>query len=163
MTELRDALRAIDPGLALARPGTLEELYRQSMSRTSLTLALLAVAGTMALLLGICGIYGVIAYAVAQRRREIGIRMALGAQGREIRALFLRRGLAVAAIGLTIGLTASFAGARLIQSILFGVEPIDAATFTIAPLILAVVGALATYLPARRALAVDPVETMRAE
>ncbi len=163
MTELREAVRSIDPGLALASPGTLDELYRRSMSRTSLTLALLAIAGTMALLLGICGIYGVIAYAVTQRRREIGIRIALGAQGRQIRGLFLRRGLTVAAIGLTIGLAASFAGARLIQSLLFGIEPIDAATFTIAPIMLAAIGALATYVPARRALAVDPVETMRAE
>jgi predicted permease len=163
MAELRDALRSIDAGLALASPGTVDELYRRSMSRTSLTLALLAIAGTMALLLGICGIYGVIAYAVAQRRREIGIRMALGAERSQIRALFLRRGLAVAAIGLTIGLAASFAGARLIQSLLFGIEPIDAATFTIAPIVLAAVGVLATYVPARRALAVDPVETMRAE
>jgi ABC-type antimicrobial peptide transport system permease subunit len=133
------------------------------MSRTSLTLALLATAGAMALLLGIYGIYGVIAYAAAQRRREIGIRMALGAGHRHIRALFVRRGLAVAAMGLMIGLAASIAGARLIQSLLFGVEPLDMATFTIAPLILAGVGALATYLPAQRALAVDPVETMRSE
>jgi predicted permease len=163
MTELRDVVRKIDPGLALARPGTVDELYRRSMSRTSLTLTLLAIAGGMALLLGVCGIYGVIAYAVTQRRREIGIRIALGAERRQIRALFLRRGLAVAAIGLTIGLAASLAGARLMQSMLFGVESIDAATFVIAPLILAVVGTLATYLPAQRALAVDPVETMRAE
>jgi predicted permease len=163
MTEVRDVLRTIAPALALARPGTVEQLYVRSMSRTSLTLALLAIAGAMALLLGICGIYGVIAYAVAQRRREIGIRMALGAERRHIRALFLRRGLTVAALGLIIGFAASLAGARLIQSLLFGVEPIDATTFTIAPLALAAVGALASYLPSQRALKVDPVETMRAE
>jgi predicted permease len=163
MAEWREVVRQIDPSLALARTGTVDELHVRSMSRTSLTLALLATAGAMALLLGICGIYGVIAYAAAQRRREIGIRMALGAGHRHIRALFVRRGLAVAAMGLMIGLAASIAGARLIQSLLFGVEPLDMATFTIAPLILAGVGALATYLPAQRALAVDPVETMRSE
>lgn len=163
LSELRDVLRKIDPGLALARPRTVDELYSRSMSRTSLTLALLAIAAVMALALGMCGIYGVIAYAVAQRRREIGIRIALGARPRQIRALFLRRGLAVAAVGTIIGLAAAAGAARLIHSLLFGVQPIDAATFTIAPLVLAGVAVVATYLPARRALAVDPVDTMRAE
>ena len=163
MTELRDAVRAIDPGLALARPRTQEDLYLRSMSRTSLTLALLGIAGTMALVLGMCGIYGVIAYAVAQRRREIGIRIALGAHDRQIRALFLRRGLAVAAAGLTIGLAASFAGARFIRSLLFGVEPLDPMTFAAAPLVLAAIAVVAAYIPSQRALAIDPIETIRIE
>ena len=119
--ELQQAVWSINPGLPLARPTTLEVLYDRSMSRTAFTLAMLAIAGGMALLLGVCGIYGVIAYAVAQRRREIGIRMALGAQAHQIRALFLRRGLVVATIGLLLGLGAAVASTRLMQSILFGV------------------------------------------
>ena len=124
---------------------------------------MLAIAGGMALLLGICGIYGVIAYAVAQRRREIGIRMALGAQAHQIRAMFLRRGLLVATVGLLLGLGAAVASTRLMQAILFGVEPLDPITFATMPVVLTAAAILATYLPARRAMLVDPVETMRAE
>jgi len=114
-------------------------------------------------LLGICGIYGVIAYAVAQRRREIGIRMALGAQAHQIRALFLRRGLLMATVGLLLGLGAAAASTRLMESILFGVEPLDPITFATMPALLTAAAILATYLPARRAVLVDPVEAMRAE
>jgi putative ABC transport system permease protein len=161
--ELQQVVWSINPGLPLARPTTLDVLYDRSMSRTSFTLAMLAIAGGMALLLGICGIYGVIAYAVAQRRREIGIRMALGAQAHQIRAMFLRRGLLVATVGLLLGLGAAVASTRLMQAILFGVEPLDPITFATMPVVLTAAAILATYLPARRAMLVDPVETMRAE
>ena len=161
--ELQQAVWSINASLPLARPTTLEVLYDRSMSRTSFTLAMLAIAGGMALLLGVCGVYGVIAYAVAQRRREIGIRMALGAQAHQIRALFVRRGLVVATVGMLLGLGAAVASTRLMQSILFGVEPLDPLTFATMPLPLAAAAILATYLPARRAVLVDPVETMRAE
>lgn len=161
--ELQQAVWSINPSLPLARPTTLEVLYHRSLSRTSFTLAMLAIAGGMALLLGVCGIYGVVAYAVAERRREIGIRMALGAQASQIRALFLRRGLVVVSVGLALGLGAAVASARLMQSILFGVEPLDPITFATMPVLLAAAAILATYLPARRAVLVDPVETMRAE
>jgi putative ABC transport system permease protein len=163
LEELRQAVWSINPNLPLAHAATLEVLYDRSMSRTSFTLAMLAIAGMMALLLGISGIYGVIAYAVAQRRREIGIRMALGAQARQIRALFLRRGLIVAAVGVLLGLSAAVAFTRLMQSLLFGITPLDPITFTAMPVVLAAAALVATYLPARRALRVDPVETMRAE
>jgi ABC-type antimicrobial peptide transport system permease subunit len=133
------------------------------MARTSFTLVMLAIAGVMALLLSICGIYGVIAYAVSQRRREIGVRLALGAEARAIRGLFLRRGLIVAGIGVAIGLGAAAGVTRLMRSLLFGTSPLDPITFTAVPIVLAAAAVLATYLPARRALAVDPVETMRAE
>jgi predicted permease len=161
--ELQQVVWSINPGLPLAQPTTLDVLYDRSMSRTSFTLAMLAMAGGMALLLGVCGIYGVIAYAVAQRRREIGIRMALGAQAHQIRAMFLRRGLIVATVGLLLGLGAAVASTRLMQSILFGVEPLDPITFATMPVLLTAAAVLATYLPARRAVLVDPVETMRAE
>ncbi len=163
LEELRNIVRSAHPDLPLAQAVTLERYYDRSMARTSFTLAMLAIAGSMAVLLGVCGIYGVIAYAVAQRRREIGIRMALGAQARQIRGLFLRSGLAVAAIGLLLGFAGALAFARLMQSVLFGVEPFDPITFATMPLALAAAAVLATYLPARHAMRVDPADTMRAE
>jgi predicted permease len=163
LAEIGDAVRSVDPGLPIAHATTLDTLYSQSMSRTSFTLGLLAIAGGLALLLGIAGIYGVVAYAVAGRRREIGIRMALGARGREVCALFLRRGLVVSGAGLALGLGAAAGLTRLMQSLLFGVTPLDPLTFAAVPLALAAAALLAAYLPARRALAVDPVDTMRAE
>jgi len=115
------------------------------------------------LLLGLGGVYGVVAYAVGQRRREIGIRMALGAQARQVRALFLRRGMMVATAGLLLGLCVAAAFAQLMQSVVFGIEPLDPITFTTMALVLASTALLATYLSAHRALWVNPVETMRAE
>jgi predicted permease len=163
LQELRQAVASINPNLPLAQAAKLDALYERSMSRTSLTLTMLAIAGAMALLLGVCGIYGVIAYAVAQRRREIGIRMALGAQAHHVRALFIRRGMIVAAAGLVLGVTAAAAFTRLMESVLFGITPLDPLTFTAMPIFLAAAALLATYVPASRAAGVDPVETMRAE
>jgi predicted permease len=163
LAELREAVRAVDPNLPLASVTTQDTLYSRSMSRTSFTLALLAIAGAMALLLGIGGVYGVIAYAVTQRSREIGIRLALGAQGGEVCALFLRRGLIVASAGLLLGLGAAVGLTRLMQSLLFGVTPLDPLVFAAMPIVLLVAALLASYVPARRALSVDPVEAMRAE
>jgi predicted permease len=163
LDRVREAVWSVSPALPLAQTSTLEEIYRASMARTSFTLVMLAIAGTMALLLGIAGLYGVISYAVAQRRREIGIRLAIGAQSKEIRVLFVRRGLILAGAGLAIGLAAAVVATRLMRSLLFGVGPLDPATFAAAPLALAAVALMASYVPASRALAVDPVETMRAE
>jgi predicted permease len=163
MTELRDAVRAVHSDLPVAQAGTLGQYYDRSMSRTAFTLAMLAIAGTMALLLGIGGVYGVIAYAVAQQRREIGIRMALGAQAGQILKLFLRRGMLVTAAGLVLGIGGAIAFTRVMTSLLFGVEPLDPITFAAAPIVLAVIAVVAAYVPSQRALAVDPVETMRAE
>ena len=163
LEELRRAVSSVNPNLPLANTAKLDLLYERSMSRTSLTLSLLAITGAMALLLGICGIYGVIAYSVAQRRREIGVRMALGAQARQIRALFIRRGMMVAAAGLLLGVSAAAAFTRLMQSLLFGITPLDPTTFIAMPIFLAAAAWLATYVPASRASWVDPAETMRAE
>ncbi len=124
---------------------------------------MLAIAGSMALLLSVSGLYGVIAYAVSRRRREIGIRLALGAGAAEIRRLFVRRGLIVVGTGVAIGLVGAAGLTRVMQSLLFGIPPLDAITFTAMPLVLAAVAVLASYLPARRAAAVDPVETLRVE
>ncbi len=161
--EIGPAVWAVNPGLPLAQVRTLDELYRESMARTSFTLVMLAIAGAMALLLSVSGLYGVIAYAVSRRRREIGIRLALGARGVEIRRLFLRRGLVVAAVGVALGLGGAAVLTRLMQSLLFGVGPADPLTYAVTPLVLAAVAVLATDLPARRAARVDPVETLRAE
>jgi predicted permease len=163
LNQVREAVWSVNPSLPVAQVTTLGNIYDQSMARTSFTLAMLAIAGAMALLLGIVGIYGVIAYAVSQRRREIGIRLALGAHAREIRRLFVRRGLILTSIGVAIGLCGAAGFARLMRSLLFGVTPLDPITFLSAPALLAAAAVLASYLPARRAMAVDPVETMRAE
>jgi putative ABC transport system permease protein len=163
VNQVRAAVRSVNADLPLAQVRTLDEVYDRSMARTSFTLVMLAIAGAMALLLGVSGLYGVIAYAVSQRRREIGIRLALGAQAREIRGLFVRRGLILGATGLTIGLGGALGSTRLMESLLFGISPLDPVTFTAMPIVLATAGVLASYLPARRATAVDPVETLRAE
>ena len=163
LEELLQAVWSVNANLPLAQPATMDRLYDRSMSRTSFTLVMLAIAGAMALLLGLCGVYGVIAYAVTERRREIGIRVALGARAREIRALFFRRGMLVAGAGLLAGMGGAAGLARLMRSLLFGVEPLDPLTFVTMPVLLATAALAAAYLPARRALAVDPVETMRAE
>jgi predicted permease len=163
LAQVREAVWSVNPNLPLARMRTLDALLDQSMARMSFTLVMLAIAGGMALLLGIVGLYGVISYAVSRRRREIGIRMALGAQPTDIRGLFLRRGLTLIGIGVAIGLGAAAGFAPVMRSLLFGVGPLDPITFVLAPIVLASAAVLASYLPARSAVAVDPVETMRAE
>jgi predicted permease len=142
---------------------TLETLYDQSMARTSFTLVMLALAGGMAFVLGIVGIYGVIAYVVSQRTREIGIRMALGAQRAELLSAFVRHGLLLAGIGASLGLVAAAGLTRLMSSLLFGVTALDLVTYTAVSVLLIASSALATYLPARRAVAADPIHALRAE
>ena len=133
------------------------------MSRTSFTLVMLALAGSMALALGIVGIYAVLSYVVSQRRREVGIRLALGAQHSELRRRFVRHGLVLAGVGVVIGLLAAAGLTRLLSSLLFGVSPLDPVTYTAVPIILAMAAALASYLAVHRATAVDPVEALKAE
>jgi ABC-type antimicrobial peptide transport system permease subunit len=133
------------------------------MARTSFTLVMLAVAGGMALLLGIVGLYGVIAYSVSQRRREIGIRMALGARQQELTGMFVRHALGLTGVGVACGLGVAPALTRLMSSLLFGVRAIDPVTYGAVSLGLIATGALASYLPARRAAAVNPVDSLRAE
>jgi len=163
MNEVRQAVWSVDPNLPLADVHTLDYFYRKSMARTSFTLVMLAVAGGMALLLGIVGLYGVIAYSVSQRRREIGIRMALGAQQQELTGMFVRHALGLTGVGVACGLGVAPALTRLMSSLLFGVRAIDPVTFGAVSLGLIATGALASYLPARRAAAVNPVESLRAE
>jgi predicted permease len=163
LEQVRRAVSSVSASIPISQVTRLEEPYRRSMARTAFTLLMLAVAGTMALLLGMCGIYGVISYAVSQRRREIGIRLALGAPLPAVRGLFIRRGVTIGAIGLVIGLAGAFAVTRLMKSLLYGVTPLDPMTFVAMPVVLAAAALLASYLPARAATTVNPVETMRAE
>ncbi len=161
--EVQQAVWSVNANLPVASPRTMAEIADASMARTSFTLVMLAIAGSMALLLGIVGIYGVIAYAVAQRRREIGIRLALGAQRRELRWMFVRSALALTGIGIALGLVAAATLMQLMKSLLFGISPVDPLTYAAVVGLLIGVATFASYLPARRAAAVDPVEALRAE
>jgi predicted permease len=161
--ELERAIWSVNPNLPLAGVRTLEEIYDASLARTSFTLVMLAIAGGMALLLGVAGIYGVISYAVSQRRREMGIRIALGAPSHAITGLFLRHGLILAGLGVAIGLAAAFAVTRLMATLLFEVSPVDPLTYAVVSLTLFAATMLACYLPALRATRVDPIGALRAE
>jgi predicted permease len=163
LNEMQRAVWSVNSNLPVAAISTMQDIYSQSMARTSFTLAMLAIAGTMALALGILGIYGVISYAVSQRTREIGIRVALGAKKSELVWMFVRSALVLTGIGTAVGLGAAAALMRLMRTLLFGISPLDPVTFTAVPVALIAAAALASYLPARRTAAVDPVEALRAE
>jgi predicted permease len=163
LNEVQQAIWQVNADLPVASPRTMQEIYSKSLARTSFTLVMLGIAAAMALALGIIGIYGVISYAVSQRTREIGIRMALGAQNRELRLMFVRSALALTGIGVIIGLGAAAAVAQLMRTLLFGVSPLDPFSFAVVPLILVLAAALASFLPAARATAINPVEALKAE
>jgi len=163
LAEARKVIWSVNQSLPLYDVVTLDEVYRKSMARTGFTLTLLAIAGAMALVLGVVGIYGIIAYAVSQRRREIGIRIALGAPPASVQRMFLGRGLVLAGIGSGIGLATAAVATRAMKSVLFEVQPLDATTYAAAATVLIVAAAAAGYVPARRATSVDPVNTLRAE
>jgi predicted permease len=163
LAELQQAVGSVNASLPLASVRTMQEIYSKSMARTSFTLVMLAIAGSMALLLGIIGIYGVISYAVSQRTREIGIRLALGAQKSGLKWMFVRSALVLTGIGVVIGVCAAAGLMQLMKSLLFGISPLDPFTYIAIPLVLVASAALASYLPARRAASVDPVEALRAE
>ena len=163
LNQVRQAVWSVNASLPLATVRTMQEIYGQSLARTSFTLVMLAIAGAMALVLGIIGIYGVISYAVSQRRREIGIRLALGAQQGELRTMFVRHGLTLVSVGVAIGLAAALGLMRLMKSLLFGISPMDPLTYAAVPVVLIAAAVLASYVPARQASAVDPVEALKAE
>jgi predicted permease len=161
--DIRQAVSAVNADLPLSQVRSLREVYDKSMARTSVTLVMLGIAGAMALLLGIVGIYGVLAYAVAQRQREVGIRLALGAQPHAVTRMFVSRGMLLSGAGIALGAGAAVGLTRSMSSLLFGVTPVDAATYAAAGGVLVVAALAASYIPARRAAAVDPVETLRGE
>src|SRR5262249_39700163 len=163
LNEARKAIWSVNPNLPVFLVRTLKDVHDASMARTSFTLLMLAIAGTMALLLGIIGIYGVISYAVSQRHREVGIRIALGAESFELKKMFVRQGLVLAGLGALVGLAASVALTRLMSSLLFKTSPLDPATYAAVAVALISVALLASYLPTRRVTAVNPVEALRSE
>jgi hypothetical protein len=163
LSDVQQAVWSLNPGLPLANVRTLQEIYDKSLARTSFTLVMLAIAGTMALLIGLVGIYGAISYSVTQRRREIGIRLALGARRRELTRTFVAHGFLLALIGVACGLAGAAALTRVLGSLLFEVNPLDPITYAAVAAGLIAAATVATYIPALRAMDVDPVEALRAE
>ncbi len=152
-----------DPNLPLSAVNTLDYYYKRSIARTSFTLIMLGVAASMALLLGVVGIYGVIAYSVSQRTREIGIRMALGAQTKSLTGMFVRHGLQLTGVGVIFGVGTAIIVMRVMSSLLFKVSPMDPFTYFAVCAGLMVPAWLASYMPSRRAATVDPVDALRGE
>jgi predicted permease len=163
LNQVQQAVWSVNADLPLASVRTMQSIYAQSLSRTSFTLVMLAIAGTMAMALGIIGIYGVISYAVSQRTREIGIRLVLGAQKNELKWMFVRSALTLTAAGIVIGTGTAAALMQWMKSLLFEISPRDPFTYVTVPLVLAAAAAIASYLPARHAAAIDPIEALRAE
>ena len=161
LKEVQQAVWSVDPNLPLANVRTLEQLLDRSMARTSFALVMLAIASGVSLFLGLVGLYGVIAYIVSQRTREVGIRMALGAHPGDVQRLFLRHGLLLTATGLVLGLVAAAALMRVMSALLFGVSPFDPVTYGAVAVTLGLVAFVAVYLPARRATRVDPSVALR--
>ena len=160
---VRAVVTELDPNVPVTRARTLASVVGESMVTTAFTLALLGVAAGIALLLGAVGIYGVIAYVVSQRTREFGVRMALGARAGDVRAMVVRQGLAVSAVGIGVGIVGAVLATGFLESLLFGVPTRDPLTFAAVVLLLGGVATLASYLPARRATRVDPVRALRME
>jgi predicted permease len=160
---VRRAIWSIDRNLPLVNVRPLSVVVSSAMARTTFTLIMIGAAAGIALLLGAIGIYGVISYMVSLRTREIGVRMALGAQADQVRRMVVRQGLVLAVIGAGIGLGGALALSRLISSLLYGVAPYDPLTLGTVTLALLAVSALASWLPAARAARIDPVEALRAE
>jgi predicted permease len=160
---VRETVWRMDPNLPIADVRTMDSVVGDSMARTTFTMVLLGIASVVALLLGTVGIYAVITYVVTQRTREMGIRMALGAEAREVAGMVLKQAALLAGGGIAIGLVGAVALTRLMRALLFGVSATDPVTFVIVPLALAAVGLLASWLPARRASRTDPAEALRTE
>ncbi|HTT65596.1 MAG TPA: ABC transporter permease [Bryobacteraceae bacterium] len=163
LSQVRQAVWSVNPDLPIANVRTVQEVYDRSVARTSFTLLMLSIAAGMALLLGIVGIYGVISYTVSQRTREIGIRIALGAPQQSVQQMFVRQGLVLTGIGVACGLATAAGLTRLMKALLFEVSPLDPATYAAVSLVIAAAALLASYIPARRATAIEPVEALRVE
>jgi putative ABC transport system permease protein len=159
---LRAAVNRIDPSLPLTIR-TMEEILSAALAQTTFTVTLLTIAAAIGLVLGIVGLYGAISYIAAQRTREIGVRLALGAQPGAVRLMVLRQGFVVTLVGTVVGLAIALPSARVMSSMLFGVSARDPATYVVVTVLLMMVSTLATYVPARRAAGVDPVEALRSD
>ena len=159
---IRALVREVAPEAPMYRTYTMQGLADASMARLSFTMTTLGLAAGLALLLGAIGLYGVLSYVVTQRSQEIGVRMALGAEAAQVRRMVVLEGARVVAVGAVLGLAAAALASRALASLLFGIEPFDPATFAGTTALLLAVGALASYVPARRASTVDPIDSMRA-
>jgi putative ABC transport system permease protein len=163
VTTTRSVVHELDPKLPLYNVQTIREIVDQSIAQPRLNTTLLAVFAAMALLLATVGIYGIVSYTVALRSQELGVRMALGAQRRDVLQLVLREGAVLALAGVAIGVVASFGATRVIRSWLFGIGAGDVTTLVATSVALVTIALLASYVPARRATRVDPTLAMRAE
>jgi FtsX-like permease family len=163
LNEVHAAVWSVNSELPLASVRTMRQVYDRSVARTSFTLVMLGMAGAMALALGVIGIYGVMSYTVSQRKREIGVRLALGAQGGDVMQMVLRQGAKLALGGVLIGIVVGFALSRLMTNLLFGVTAHDPLTLAAVAALLLLVALLACYIPARRATLVDPIVALRYE
>jgi putative ABC transport system permease protein len=163
VSAIRTVVNAIDKEQPIFRVATMEEVVNASVSTPRFTLVLLGLFSGLALVLAAIGIYGVVSYSVAQRTREIGIRMALGAQPRDVLRLFLSQGGRISSAGIVIGTVASLGLTRLMSNLLYSVSVVDPATFAVVTIVLALVAMAACYIPARRTLRVDPLIALRHE
>jgi putative ABC transport system permease protein len=163
LKEVAAVVHAVEASVPLADVRTLGDAYWRSMAQTSFTVLLLGITAAMALALAVIGVYGVLAYAVARRRHEVGIRLALGAQPGAVRALFVRQGLLLTLLGGILGLVVSAALSRWMSSVLYGVAALDPLTYVLSAAALTGAAFLASVVPARRAAAVDAMETLRSE
>ncbi len=155
--QIRHEIQSIDPGLPVFNVSSMNDILDRSLASRRFSADLVGGFAGLAVLLASIGIYGLLAYMVGQRSREIGIRMALGARRDDILKLFLRKGVALAGVGIVAGVVVSASTASLMGSLLYGVRPHDPAVFVIVPLLLFAIAVLASYLPARRATMVDPI------
>jgi len=158
---IRAEIRSVDPGQAIASLRTMDEVLSTSVARPRFNTLLLTLFAAMALILAMVGVYGVISYSVSHRTREIGIRMALGAQRREVMAMVVKEGLIYTATGLALGAAGALALTRVLVGLLYGISPTDPWTFALVPVLLSGAALLACYLPARRATRIDPIATLR--
>jgi putative ABC transport system permease protein len=158
---IKTSLRTLAPGVALGQARTMEDLVAASVAQPRFRTLLLAIFAGVSLLLASVGLYGVVAFSVNQRRTELGLRLALGAEPGEVMRLVLRQGMLPVAVGIAAGLGGAVLLARVMKSLLFGIEPGDPATFAVVAFILTGVALAACYLPARRATGVDPASTLR--
>jgi putative ABC transport system permease protein len=160
---VRGAVRSVDASVPIGEPMTMEAIIRRSVWKPRLYGGMFAVFAAIAVLLAAAGVYGVVAYSVAQRTHEIGIRMALGAAARDVVAMVVNQGARMALLGVVLGLAGALGLTRLLRTLLYGVAPTDPLTFILVPLVLGVTALAASWVPARRASRVDPMEALRYE
>jgi len=163
VSSVQHSVWSIDPNQPISGVSTMEEIVSNSVAQPRFNMFLMGMFGVLALLLAVVGIYGLMSYAVTQRRQEMGIRMALGAETGDVLKLVLKQGMTLVIIGEIIGLIGAFALTRVMRGLLFGVAPLDASTFAVVIVTSTIVALVGCYLPARRATKVDPLVALRYE